>query len=84
LARSAASLRREVNVVFSRLPKCFDLAVADLWKLDEAAYRDLAREAMAEVEAAMRDIWKDVRRGPWFRRRPVIETYAAGETQATE
>ena len=72
------NLRREVTVVFSPLPKCGDLAAADLWKIDETGYRQLVREAMAEVEAAMGDVWKGVRRG-WLRRRSVTSrTYPSG------
>ena len=69
--RPQLNLRREVTVVFTPLPKCGELAGADLWKTDEGAYLELVREAMAEVEAAMRDVWKDVHRWSWFRRRPV-------------
>ena len=68
--RPQLDLRREVTVVFAPLPKCGKLADADLWKLDEAAYPELVREAMAEVEAAMADVWKDVYRRWWFGRRP--------------
>ena len=66
--RPQLNLRREVTVVFAPLPKCAELAGADLWKIDEAAYPGLVREAMAEVEAAMGDLWKDVYRWSWFRR----------------
>ena len=66
------NLRREVTVVFHPLPKCGTLADADLSKIEETAYPELVREAMAQVESAMRDVWKDVRRWSWFRRRPVV------------
>jgi hypothetical protein len=55
-------LRREVRVVFAPLLKCRELAETDLWKLDEAAYPALVSEAMAEVEAAMGEVWKGVYR----------------------
>jgi hypothetical protein len=80
------SLRRETTVVFTPLPKCGEFAGADLWKVDEAAYPELAREAMAEVEAAMGDIWKGVYRWSWFRRRPVtLRVYPPpGESQVKD
>ncbi len=52
-------LRGEVNLVFHPLPKCEALADADLWKIDEEAYYDLVSDATAEVNAALRAIWKD-------------------------
>jgi hypothetical protein len=78
------SLRREVTVVFTPLPKCGEFAGADLWETDEVTYRELAREAMAEVEAAMGDVWKGVYRWSWFRRRPVTSrTYPAAGPEST-
>jgi hypothetical protein len=64
-------LRAEAKVVFHPLPKVAALADVDLWgDIDVPTFDGLAREAMAEVESAMADVWKDERRWSWFRRRP--------------
>ncbi len=54
------NLRAEVKVVFLYpLPRCEALADADLWAANEVTYRDLVRDAMAEVEAAEQAVWAD-------------------------
>jgi hypothetical protein len=78
------NLRAEVTVVFHPLPKCAALADANLWDTDVPAFDELARQAMAEVESALRDVWQDTRRWSWFRRRPRLSrTYPAAHPEAT-
>jgi hypothetical protein len=78
-------LRAEAAVVFHPLPKVAALADANLWgDITVAAFDELAREAMAEVESALHDVWKDTRRWSWLRRRPrVSRTYPAAGPEST-
>jgi hypothetical protein len=54
------NLRTEIVVLFEPLPICLELAVAEIRNMKTQELYDLVAQAMVEVEAAQRALWKDL------------------------